>query len=100
MSCIKHALYDALENKFEADRAKAIATLRISFERPVAIGEHPTLLDDMAKLIAELANAEESLAALRDNFGDKMEEPSETPDAPWAGGEVGGGKLVGKDGSD
>ena len=99
MSCVKHAMYDALENKFEADRAKAIATLRISFEKPVAIGEHPTLLDDMAKLVAELANAEESLAALRDNFGDKMmEEPSETPDAPWAG-EVGGGKLVGKDGS-
>jgi methylaspartate ammonia-lyase len=85
-------MYDALESKFEADRAKSIATLRISFEKPVAVGEHPTLLDDMAKLITELATAEESLAALRDNFGDKMEEPSETPDAPWAG-EVGGGKL-------
>ena len=89
MSSVKHAMYDALENKFEADRAKAIATLRISFESPVAIGEHPTLLDDMAKLVAELANAEESLAALRDNFGEKMgprnewSEPLETPEAPW-----------------
>ena len=89
MSCVKHAMYDALENKFEADRAKAIATLRISFESPVAIGEHPTLLDDMAKLITEVATAEESLAALRDNFGEKMEEkhewsdPLETPEAPW-----------------
>ena len=89
MSCVKHAMYNALENKFEADRAKAIATLQLSFESPVAVGEHPTLLDDMAKLITDLATAEESLAALRDNFGEKMvqkhdwTDPSETPEAPW-----------------
>ena len=86
MSCVKHAMYDALEQKFEADRTKAIATLELSFEHPVAIGEHPTLLDDMEKLIGAVAQAEENLAALRDNFGPKTKkwnEPSENPDASW-----------------
>ena len=86
MSCVKHAMYDSLEQRFEADRAKAIATLELSFNHPVAIGEHPTLLDDMAKLIGEVAQAEENLAALRDNFGsktEKLEVPSENPDAGW-----------------
>jgi hypothetical protein len=44
----------------------------------------------MAKLISDVAAAEENLAALRDNFGDKTyphgvthEPPSENPDATW-----------------
>jgi len=95
MSTVKKAMYDALEQKFEADRIKAIATLELSFNHPVAIGEHPTLLDDMAKLISDVATAEESLAALRDNFGRKAypkttdrhgitaDPPVEYPDAGW-----------------
>ena len=104
MSSVKKAMYDSLEQKFEADRAKAIATLELSFNHPVAIGEHPTLLDDMAKLVSDVATAEENLAALRDNFGEKAYphgvtkdnklpkiksnapeafSPSETPDASW-----------------
>jgi hypothetical protein len=95
---VKEIFYRALEDKFEADKSKAIATLELSFNHPVAIGEHPQLLDDMAKLVQELAAAEESLAALRDNFGAKSdlestgvtaEPPSENPDAswsPWKGG--------------
>ena len=43
MSCVKHALYDALEQKYISDKAHAVATLKLSFENPVAIGEHPTL---------------------------------------------------------
>ena len=69
---VKSHLYHALESRFEADRDKAIATLQLSFNNPVAIGEHPTLLDDMAKLVGEVAAAEENLAALRDNFGVKQ----------------------------
>tara|TARA_B100000795_G_scaffold250266_1_gene218338 strand:- start:260 stop:562 length:303 start_codon:yes stop_codon:yes gene_type:complete len=93
---VREIFYKALEDRFEADKSKAIATLELSFNYPVAIGEHPQLVDDMAKLVSELAAAEENLAALRDNFGEKSypygvttEPPSETPDAswtPWKGG--------------
>lgn len=85
---MKDLLYKALEDKFEADKSHAIATLELSFSRPVAIGEHPQLLDDMAKLVGDAATAEENLAALRDNFGVKAypenvtsQIPSENPDA-------------------
>jgi hypothetical protein len=85
---MKDLLYKALEDKFEADKSHAIATLELSFSRPVAIGEHPTLLVDMAKLVSDVAAAEESLAALRDNFGVKAfpedvtaKVPVENPDA-------------------
>jgi len=90
---IKEHFYNALEDRFNADKSKAIAQLELSFNQPVAIGEHPQLLDDMAKLVSDVATAEENLAALRENFGEKvypeMKEPSETPDAswhPWKGG--------------
>ena len=90
---IKEHFFNALEDRFVSDKSKAIAQLELSFNQPVAIGEHPQLLDDMAKLIADVATAEENLAALRDNFGKKaypeIEEPSENPDAswhPWKGG--------------
>lgn len=93
---IKEHFYRALEDRFEADKSKAIAQLELSFNQPVAIGEHPQLIDDMAKLVSDVAAAEENLAALRDNFGDKAhphgvthEPPSENPDAswhPWKGG--------------
>ena len=46
------------------------------------------MLDDMAKLVSDVATAEENLAALRDNFGVKAypegvtaEAPVENPDA-------------------
>jgi len=84
---IKKHFYHALEVKFEAQKAQAIAQLVLSFENPVAIGEHPQLIDDMAKLVQDVSTAEENLAALRDNFGDKAypegvtSSPSETPDA-------------------
>ena len=86
MASIKEHLYHALEIKFEAQKAHAMTQLVLSFENPVALGEHPQLIDDMAKLIADVAAAEENLAALRDNFGakavsDSMQAPVENPDA-------------------
>jgi|TARA_R100000908_G_C3643583_1_gene78643 hypothetical protein len=85
---VRDHLYRALEDRFEAQKSHAIATLELSFSRPVAIGEHPQLLDDMAKLVSDVATAEENLAALRDNFGVKAypegvtaQAPVENPDA-------------------
>lgn len=97
MSCVKHALYDALEQKYISDKANAIAILKLSFENPVAIGEHPTLLTDMDKLVSDIATAEENLASLRNNFAEDMmggaykgapdTMGAEQPDAPWIAAE-------------
>jgi hypothetical protein len=57
-------LYDALELKYRAQIAEAKATLSIYFENSVGIGEHPQHLEEMDKLISQLADAQDKLEAL------------------------------------
>jgi hypothetical protein len=58
-------LYEALELKYLAQIADAKATLAIYFENSVGIGEHPQHLEEMDKLIAQLAEAEDKLESLK-----------------------------------
>jgi hypothetical protein len=58
-------LYEALELKYRAQIAEAKATLSIYFENSVGIGEHPQHLEEMDKLIAQLAEAEDKLESLK-----------------------------------
>ena len=57
-------LYRALEAKYEAQIAEAEATLAIYFHNSVGIGEHPQHLEEMDKLISQLAEAQDKLEAL------------------------------------
>ena len=57
-------LYEALELKYKAQIAEAKATLSIYFENSVGIGEHPQHLEEMDKLISQLAEAQDKLEAL------------------------------------
>ena len=57
-------LYRALETKYEAQIAEAEATLSIYFTNSVGIGEHPQHLEEMDKLISQLADAQDKLEAL------------------------------------
>jgi len=57
-------LYRALEAKYEAQIAEAEATLAIYFHNSVGIGEHPQHLEEMDKLISQLADAQDKLEAL------------------------------------
>ena len=57
-------LYEALELKYKAQIAEAKATLSIYFENAVGIGEHPEHLEEMDKLISQLADAQDKLEAL------------------------------------
>ena len=61
---IQTLLFKALRNRFEAERDEASATLEIYFSNPVGIGEHPQIVDEMAKQIDKLANAEDKLNTL------------------------------------
>tara|TARA_R100000935_G_C2772156_1_gene138091 strand:+ start:136 stop:402 length:267 start_codon:yes stop_codon:yes gene_type:complete len=81
---LKNLKYKALLKHFEAERDRCLYQLTLSFENPVAIGEHPTLLEDDKKLISELASAEECIDSLQDNFNRvRNEERLEKPDTPW-----------------
>ena len=62
-------ILDALEDRYNAQISEAEATLKIYLEKPVAIGEHPKIVEDSVVLIKQLAEAEEALETLEKNFG-------------------------------
>ena len=64
----ENALFKALTKKYEADIAAAYATLLVYFDNAVGIGEHPQHLEEMDKLVSQLATAEDNLQALNKQF--------------------------------
>tara|TARA_B100000953_G_C17690133_1_gene315199 strand:+ start:236 stop:472 length:237 start_codon:yes stop_codon:yes gene_type:complete len=64
----KHLLYEALVAHYDAKRADALATLQVYFDNAAGIGEHPQIVEEMAKQLEKLANAEDCLEALQRNF--------------------------------
>ena len=65
---IQALLFKALRNRFEAERDEASATLEIYFTHPVGIGEHPQIVDEMAKQVEKLANAEDKLNTITKEY--------------------------------
>ena len=58
---MREILIDALVKKYEAEIAENKATLNIYLTNPVGIGEHPQHIEEMDKLIAKIADAEDKL---------------------------------------
>ena len=51
----------ALKKRYEAQIAEAVATINIYTKNSVGIGEHPQHIDEVDKLIAKVAEAEDKL---------------------------------------
>ena len=66
---LKRDLYKALYANYQAKKDKALFQLNLAFENPVAVGDHPQLVDDCIKLIDEVACADESIATLTSYYG-------------------------------
>ena len=62
-------LYKSLKCHYKGEINKALYQLDLAFQKPVAIGEHPKIVEDCIVLIKQLAEAEESLETLEKNFG-------------------------------
>ena len=54
-------LIEALIKRYEAQIAEAVATINIYTKNSVGIGEHPQHIDEIDKLIAKIAEAEDKL---------------------------------------
>ena len=67
MATIREVILDALEKKYQADISKADATIKIYLEKPVGIGEHPQIVDEVDKQISYICKAKEKLEELK-NF--------------------------------
>ena len=61
-------LYNALKARYEAQKTEALATLGVYFTNAAGIGEHPQIVEEMAKQLESLANAEDCLESLKKNF--------------------------------
>jgi len=66
----KELILQALEDRYNAQISEAEATLKIYFEKPVGIGEHPQHVDEVDKLIEKINSAEEKLETLKQFKGD------------------------------
>ena len=65
MATIREVILDALEKKYQADISKADATIKIYLEKPVGIGEHSQIVDEVDKQISYICKAKEKLEELK-----------------------------------
>ena len=66
---LTNSLYMSLKCHYKGQVNKALYQLDLAFQKPVAIGEHPKIVDDCIVLIKELSEAEEALETLEKIFG-------------------------------
>jgi len=59
-------LAEALELKYKADRADALARFAVYINNPVAIGEHPQHTEEMDKLVTQYTDANDKLSTLKE----------------------------------
>jgi hypothetical protein len=57
-------MLEALKKRYEAQIAEAIATINIYIKSSVGIGEHPQHIDELDKLFAKIAEAEDKLKVI------------------------------------
>ena len=58
----------ALISKYQAEIRAAKATLTVYVNNPVGIGEHPQHLEEMDKLVDQIASNEDKLSAISNHF--------------------------------
>lgn len=65
---LQRLLYDAIVKQADASITTAKATMTIYFEHPSGIGEHPQHLEELTKLLDDIATAEDRKAMLIKHF--------------------------------
>jgi|TARA_R110000751_G_scaffold158470_2_gene264095 hypothetical protein len=75
MNELGEGLYQAQIAKMEAEAVEARAILKVYFNSPVGIGEHPDLLTEINKYCDKLAQAEDKIESLKRNFGPSAKPP-------------------------
>ena len=68
MKTLAQDLYKALSLRYQATISDAKARMRIYFEHPVGIGEHPQHLEEIDKLLDLISQAEDKKSALERHF--------------------------------
>ena len=61
-------LYEALKARYEAEIMEAKANLENYLDNKVGVAEHPNIVESADTLVEQLANAEEKLKTLKQNY--------------------------------
>ena len=61
---LTNTLYKSLRCHYKGEVNRALYQLDLAFQNPVAIGEHPKIVEDCIVLLKQLAEAEEALEIL------------------------------------
>lgn len=61
-------LYTATKKAFEAERDEALAVMSIFLELPTGVAEHTNFVEEIKAQTKKVAEAEECLKVLEDNF--------------------------------
>lgn len=65
---------EALRAKYNAQRLEALATLEVYMNNPAGIGEHPQIIEEMNKLVQQVADADGCLEVINNVFSEKVDE--------------------------
>ena len=67
---LKQNLYNAILKHYQSQKETALYQLNLAFKNPVAVGEHPKIVEDSIVLIRTISEADEAIEALNSYFGD------------------------------
>lgn len=65
---------EALRAKYQAQKLEALATLEVYTNNSVGIGEHPQIIEEMDKLVQQVADANDCLEVLEKTFSESVDE--------------------------
>lgn len=65
---------EALRAKYNARRLEAIATLDVYMSSSAGIGEHPQIIEEMDKLVQQVADADDCLEVINRIFSENVDE--------------------------
>lgn len=65
---------EALRAKYNAQRLEAIATLEVYMSNAAGIGEHPQIIEEMDKLVQQVADADDCLEVINKVFSENVDE--------------------------
>lgn len=65
---------EALRAKYNAMKLEALATVDVYLNNSAGIGEHPQIIEEMDKLIRQIADANGYLEVLNNSFKEQIDE--------------------------
>ena len=70
---VKNKLLLALRKRYEAQKAEGLANIDVYMQNPVGIGEHSDITDAIAEQISKVAEADDALLVLEENFNEDID---------------------------